>query len=127
MQHSFSILGNNDKCIIDQSNKDRQECQNRCTKLEGGVLGAVTECCAVRKEMVQLNMAMRDDLGRCREVVISLQSQVGVLSTKVRELDAKAQEALSSSATSAGRLQGVEYGVATSTPCRPRGERIPPR
>ena len=76
------------------------------------MLGAVTECFVARKEMVQLNMALRDDLGRCREVIISVQTQVGVLSNKVRELDAKAQEALSSSTASAGRLQGVEYGVA---------------
>ena len=46
------------------------------TNLEGSVLGIVTECFAVRKEMVQLNRALHNALGLCREVVVSLQSQV---------------------------------------------------
>ena len=35
------------------------------------MLGAVKECCAVRKDMVQLNMGIRDDVGSVREYVIS--------------------------------------------------------
>ena len=43
-----------------------------------GHAGAITECCAVHKEMTQHNMAMREGMGRCRELVIALQTNVGI-------------------------------------------------
>ena len=45
IQLSLQKLGNNDKCMMEQNDKDRLEMQNPCANLEG-------DCCGVQKSVV---------------------------------------------------------------------------